>query len=129
MSITTFKPRVAVIDDEPIIADTLTEILTLHGYEARAHYNGESALASVREFCPQVLLSDVRMERLDGIETALRIRETQPRCRIILFTASPVRGEIYKRICDLGFEFLERPLHPREIVALLQMEGEGDGAA
>ncbi len=124
MSRTTSKARVAVIDDEPIIADTLTEILNLHGYDAQAHYSGESALSSVVDFRPQVVLSDVRMEKIDGIETALRIRDSQPGCRIILFTASPVRSEVYERIGDLGFEFLQRPLHPAEIMALLRMDCE-----
>lgn len=112
--------RIAVIDDEHIIADTLAEILKLHGYEAKAHYSGESAIADAQEFRPHVVLSDVRMEKVDGIETALRIRELQPECRIILFTASPVCKEIYERISKFGFEFLARPLHPQEVLALLR---------
>lgn len=113
-------PRVVVIDDEHIIADTLAEVLKLHGYQAKAHYSGESALADATKFCPDVVLSDVRMEKMDGIETALRIREYRPGCRIILFTASPVRNETYAKIKDLGFEFLPRPLHPQEVLDLLQ---------
>ena len=124
MNRTIIKSRVTVIDDEPVIADTLAEILSLHGYEAKAHYSGESALASVGEFCPQVVLSDVRMEKMDGIETALRIRQSHPGRRIILFTASLVRSDIHRRIHDLGFEFLQRPLHPREVLGLLGMDGE-----
>jgi DNA-binding NtrC family response regulator len=114
------RPRVTVIDDEQIIADTLAEILKLHGYEAKAHYSGESALADAKEFCPHVVLSDIHMQKIDGIETALRFRESQPECRIILFTASPMSGELYERISHLGFEFLQRPLHPLEVVALLR---------
>ncbi len=112
--------RIAVIDDEHIIADTLAEILKLRGYVAKAHYSGESAIADAQEFRPHVVLSDVRMENLDGIEAALRIREFQPECRMILFTASPVRKETYERISKLGFEFLARPLHPQEVLALLR---------
>jgi DNA-binding response OmpR family regulator len=114
------KFRVAIVDSEPIVADTLAEILNLHGYEAKAHYCGESALADAKLFCPQVVLSDVDTRKIDGIETALRFREGHPECRIILFTASPIRSEIYARIEDLGFEFLQRPLHPREVLALLR---------
>ncbi len=114
--------RVAVIDDEHIIADTLAEILKLHEYEAKAYYDGESALADAREFAPHVVLSDIRMQKIDGVETALRFRESQPECRIILFTASPLSSEVYERICRQGFEFLERPLHPREIVAILRQD-------
>ena len=113
-------PRVSVIDDEHIIADTLAEILKLHGYEAKAYYDGESALADAQDFCPQVVLSDIRMQKIDGIETALRFREFHPPCRVILFTATPMSGELYERISGLGFEFLQRPLHPQEVVALLR---------
>ena len=112
MKITSSRVRVAVIDDERIIADTLAEILKLHGYEAKPHYNGESALVDAGEFRPDVVLSDIQMGKIDGIETALRIRETQPQCRIILFTASPVGQDLYQKIDDLGFEFLRRPLQP-----------------
>ena len=116
------RTRVAVIDDERIIADTLVEILKLHGYEAKAHYDGESALVDAIWFRPNVVLSDVRMEKMDGIQTALRFRESHPDCRIILFTASPLRSDLYERICRLGFEFLQRPLHPREVLALVGNE-------
>jgi CheY-like chemotaxis protein len=128
MSTLPAKLRIAVIDDEHIVADTLVEILNLHGYEAKAHYSGESVLADLEQFHPHVVLSDVRMERIDGIETAIRIRAVQPGCRIILFTASPVRRRIYERIRDLGFEFLERPLHPSEVLALLRGGSQGTQA-
>lgn len=114
------KSRIVVIDDEQIITDTLVQILAMHGYEARAHYNGETAIADAKHFRPEVIMSDVRMQPIDGIETAMRIRAFLPRCRMILFTASPVRTQIEKRIRELGFEFLQRPLHPREVLALLQ---------
>ena len=122
MNQTQSRPRVIVIDDEHIIADTLSEILKLHGYEAKAHYDGESALAEAKKFGPHVVLSDIRMQKMDGIETALRFREAYPECRIILFTASPLRADLYERICDLGFEFLQRPLHPREVVAVVRQD-------
>ncbi len=114
------QPRVLAIDDEQIIADTLVQILKMHGYDARAQYSGEAAIEDAKEFHPQVVLSDVRMPKIDGIETALRIRKLQPTCRIILFTASPVRTETHQRISELCFEFLQRPLHPREVLAMLQ---------
>lgn len=112
--------RVFVIDDEQIVADTLVQILTMHGYKAKGYYSGEAALADASEFRPQVILSDVHMRSIDGIETARRIQVFLPACRMILFTASVVRTEIHRRIRELGFEFLPRPLHPREVLALLE---------
>lgn len=112
--------RVAVIDDERVIADTLAEILRLHGYDVKAHYSGESAMADAVEFSPQVVLSDIQMHTIDGVETALRIRELKPQCRIILVTASPLNWTLYERIRDLGFEFLQKPVRPQEILAVLR---------
>ena len=116
------KLRVVVIDDENIVADTLVQILTMYGYDARAHYSGETALADAKEFRPEVVLSDVQMGEIDGIETANRLRAILPACRIVLFTASPLRAGILERIRQLGFEYLERPLHPREVLAILEDE-------
>jgi DNA-binding NtrC family response regulator len=113
------KARVVVVDDEHIIADTLTEILNSHGFQAKALYSGEAALEEVHNFRPQIVLSDVQMGGIDGVEAAKRIRRVHPECRIILFTASPVRHSIHAVIDRLGFEFIERPLHPQEVLALL----------
>jgi DNA-binding NtrC family response regulator len=113
------KARVAVVDDEHIIADTLTEILNSRGFQAKALYSGEAAVEEVRDFRPQIVLSDVQMGGIDGVEAAIRIRRIHPECRIILFTASPVRHSIHAEIDRLGFEFIERPLHPQEVLDLL----------
>jgi DNA-binding NtrC family response regulator len=114
-----YKARVAVVDDEHIIADTLTEILNSRGFQAKALYSGEAAVEEVRDFGPQIVLSDVQMGGIDGVEAAIRIRRLHPECRIILFTASPVRHSIHAEIDRLGFEFIERPLHPQEVLDLL----------
>jgi DNA-binding NtrC family response regulator len=122
MSIAVHKPRVAVVDDERIIADTLAKILTIHGYEVKAHYSGESAVAGFGEFRPEIILSDVCMQGMNGIEAAIQIRKLHPECRIILFTASHSHHSIQARINVLGFEFLHRPLNPRKILALLRSD-------
>jgi DNA-binding NtrC family response regulator len=113
------KARVAIVDDEHIIADTLAEILNSHGFQAKALYSGEAAVEDVHLFRPQIVLSDVRMGGIDGVEAAIQIRRLHPECRIILFTASPGRHSIHAKIDNLGFEFIERPLHPQEVLALL----------
>lgn len=110
------RPRVLVIDDERLIADTLREILELHGLDATAHYSGESALESVETVRPDIVLSDIRMHLLDGVETATRIRALHPLCRVILFSASTLSAANRHKIRHLGFEYLERPLHPRELL-------------
>jgi DNA-binding NtrC family response regulator len=109
--------RVLVIDDERIIADTLTEILELHGFEATPLYSGESALEWVENSRPDIVLSDIVMHQVDGVETAVRIRSLHPECRVILFSASLVSSANRRKINSLGFEFLQRPLHPKDLLA------------
>ena len=118
---------VLVVDDDRLLADTLADILRKHGYRPVALYSGEEAVELARRFRPDVLLSDIRMSRLDGIEAARRIRELHPNCRVILFTAQTVSAAMRQTIDRLGFELLQRPLRPEDVLAALQSNAWDDG--
>src|SRR6187402_1568739 len=64
-------PRVLVVDDERLIADTVAKILNLHGFDAFCSYNGEDALQLAKSFRPDYLLSDVMMPKLNGVDLAM----------------------------------------------------------
>ena len=115
--IESINSRVLVIDDERLIADTLKEILELHGFVATSVYSGESALEWIESYRPDIVLSDIVMHQVDGIEAAMRIRTLYPECRVILFSASALSAATRWKIHHLGFEFLQRPLHPRDLLA------------
>ena len=72
------KPKVLVADDEQVIANTLAIILNQAGFEARAVYSGENATESLETFQPNMLISDVIMTGMTGIEAAARPR--RPTC-------------------------------------------------
>jgi CheY-like chemotaxis protein len=114
------KPTVLVIDDERVVADTLAEVLRMHGFAPVALYSGEEAVEFAGRFRPDIVLSDIRMNQIDGIEAARAIRKLHPDCRVILFTAAHVNEETKQIIQGLGFELLHRPLHPQHILSLLQ---------
>jgi DNA-binding NtrC family response regulator len=111
------KPKVLVIDDEALIADTLTEILSLHGYDATPLYSGESAIEWIENSRPDIVLSDIVMRQVDGVQAAVRIRELHPECRVILFSASALSSANRRKISSLGFEYLQRPLHPKDLLS------------
>jgi CheY-like chemotaxis protein len=117
------KPKVLVVDDDRMVADTLAEILRLHGFAPVALYSGEEAVEFAARFRPDIVLSDIHMRRVDGIEAAKIIRGLHPESRVILFTASAVNQKTRQIILGLGFELLQRPLHPERILTALRKSG------
>ena len=110
--------RILVIDDEKPLADTLTLILQGAGYEVTAAYDGASALSQVESFGPDVVISDVIMPGMNGIETCGRIQAEHPSCRIILFSGQAATNDLIRSAraegCD--WELLAKPVHPRELL-------------
>jgi CheY-like chemotaxis protein len=78
--------RVLIVDDERLIADTLALILTRHGFETTAVYSGEAAVEAAATVQPDVVITDVIMDGMNGIEVATRLCALHPGCRVILFS-------------------------------------------
>jgi CheY-like chemotaxis protein len=115
------KPKVLVVDDELIIADTLAMILNRSGYEARATYCGETAVQIASRFEPDMLISDVFMPGITGIEAAIKIRAALPSCRVLLFSGQAASVNLLAKACiqDDEFEILLKPVHPADLLARL----------
>lgn len=116
------KPLVLVIDDERLIADTVVAILNQSGFVAEAAYNGADAIELAREKCPQIVLSDVMMPHLDGIEASIAIRKLCPDSRVVLFSGHATTTELLASARKRGhdFELLAKPLHPKKLIEYLQ---------
>jgi CheY-like chemotaxis protein len=114
--------RILVIDDEVNIADSLTEILSDHGYEALACYSGQAAIELARRLCPNLVISDVVMPTLNGVDTVLAIREICPLARIILFSGQAGTADILREARAAGhqFEFFPKPIHPEQLLKKLR---------
>jgi DNA-binding NtrC family response regulator len=113
--------RIFVIDDESIIADSLTEILKTNGYEAVAFYNGQSAIESARRRCPDFVLSDVMMPSLNGIDTVIAISKLCRRSRIVLFSGQAGTADLLEsaRARGYDFELIPKPIHPDRLLRKL----------
>jgi CheY-like chemotaxis protein len=116
------KPKVLVADDERVIADTLAMILNQSGFEARAVYSGEKALESVATFVPDMLISDVIMADLNGIDAAIRIRELLPGIKVLLFSGQAATADLLEKARADGheFEILAKPVHPQDLLNKLR---------
>ena len=116
------KPRVLVADDEQVIANTLAIILNQAGFEARAVYSGENALETIDEFQPNMLISDVIMTGMTGIEAAIKVRAKLPACKILLFSGQAATADLLEKARAHGheFEILAKPVHPTDLLAKLR---------
>ena len=116
------KPKVLVADDEQVIANTLAIILNQAGFEAKAVYSGESAVENIDEFQPNMLISDVIMTGMTGIEAAIKIREKLPTCKILLFSGQAATADLLEKARAQGheFEILAKPVHPTDLLAKLR---------
>src|SRR5580704_5627449 len=102
---TNSKPRVLVADDEQVIANTLAIILNQAGFEARAVYSGEKVIEALDAFLPDMLISDVIMTGMTGIETAIEVRKRLPGCRILLFSGQAATADLLEKARIQGHEF------------------------
>lgn len=116
------SPRILVVDDEALIADTIVQILNRNGFIAEAAYGGKQAIEMAQRHCPELVLSDVLMPNVDGVEAAIRIRELCPDTRIVLFSGQAATVEILARARERGhtFELLPKPIHPTQLIKHLR---------
>ena len=116
------KPKVLVADDERVIADTLAMILNQSGFEARAVYSGEKAVELAPEFKPDMLISDVIMPGLNGIDAAIQLRALLPGIKILLFSGQAATADLLEKARTQGYEFeiLAKPVHPQDLLNKLR---------
>ena len=114
--------RVLVLDDERVIANSLALILNRSGFDARAVYTAEAAIRTAGELNPDILISDVIMEGMTGIDAAIRITEIVPNCRILLFSGQAATADLLERAEAAGhrFELIVKPVHPRVLLERLR---------
>ena len=126
---------VLVVDDEPTITDIVSRYLERAGYRARAAYDGLEAVAAVAARRPDLVVLDIMLPGIDGLEVMRRIRQdADGPVGVILLTA---RGEEHDRIAGLrdgADDYIAKPFSPAELVArvgavLRRTRPEEDGEA
>jgi CheY-like chemotaxis protein len=110
------------VDDEAVIADTIVQILNRDDFVAEAAYSGEEAIEAAHRIQPEIVLSDVLMPNIDGIDAAIAIQQICPDARIVLFSGQAATLEILSRARARGhdFELLSKPIHPTVLLKHLK---------
>jgi DNA-binding response OmpR family regulator len=115
-------PTVFVVDDEETIAFTLAAILNQSGFRATAFTNPEKALKAAESDAPSLLISDVVMPEMDGIDLAIQFRSAHPQCKVLLFSGQSATTDLLKSASLQGHEFqiLAKPVHPKDLLAAIR---------
>jgi DNA-binding NtrC family response regulator len=115
-------PRVFVVDDEPIIASTFAAILTMRGFDATSFTEPREALKAALSGRPDLLISDVMMPLLNGIDLAIRLKAICPNCEVLLFSGQTATPTLLETALANGYDFevLPKPVHPTDLVNKIQ---------
>ncbi|HSY04070.1 MAG TPA: response regulator [Acidobacteriaceae bacterium] len=114
------EKRVLIVDDEHNIADTLKTIFSNAGYSAQAAYSAEQALPLIAEWNPQLVIVDVRLPGMNGVDLAMKMKAEFPLSSTLLFTGDGSVAELVELARRKGhnFELLAKPVPPGELLTL-----------
>jgi DNA-binding NtrC family response regulator len=122
MSLSKDKLLVFVVDDEPIIASTVAMILESKGFDAKPFTNPIEALATAWLHAPDLLISDVVMPQMSGVNLAIQVKGQCPDCKVLLFSGQAATADMLRGVRALGhdFQFLLKPVHPTDLLKQIQ---------
>jgi two-component system, OmpR family, response regulator len=124
-------PRVLVVDDEPSITDAVSTALRYEGFETEEAASGRAAERAIDDFRPDLIVLDIMLPDLDGLELARRLRDGHQRTPVIFLTARDATEDKVAGLA-LGDDYVTKPFSLAEIVArvravLRRTRGDEDG--
>jgi two-component system response regulator HydG len=119
------KGRVLIVDDEATARSALAEILNDEGFSVRTASDGFRALAAAEAFRPDVVVTDIKMPGMDGLELLGRLKEFDPEIAVILVTAFGAVGTAVQAMRSGATDYLVKPLNSDELLVVLERAVEG----
>ena len=106
--------RIFVVDDEPVIASSLAATLRMNGFSARFFSSPLEALAAARSESPDLVISDVAMRGVSGVDLAIQMRAQYPNCNILFFSGQAGTLDLLEGARAQGYDFrlLAKPVFP-----------------
>ncbi len=112
--------KIIIIDDDPTIIEALTEMLELEGFDVESHIRAEKALISLNKNSAAVILSDVRMPKMDGLSLLARTQELDNELPVLLMSGHGDIPMAIEAMKEGAYDFLEKPLQPAQLINQLQ---------
>ncbi|MFD7276504.1 response regulator [Streptomyces sp. NPDC059862] len=120
-------PRVLIVDDQTLIRTGFRLILTARGIEVVGEAaDGAEAVSLARELAPDVVLMDIRMPAMDGLEATSRILQHTPDCRVLMLTTFDLDRYVYTALSIGASGFLLKDVTPEHLAAAVRLVNTGD---
>ncbi|GAA1078142.1 two-component system response regulator MtrA [Tsukamurella strandjordii] len=110
------KPRILVIDDDPALAEMLTIVLRNEGFDSMVVGDGTQALGAAREFRPDLVLLDLMLPGMNGIDVA-RVLRADSNVPIVMLTAKADTVDVVLGLESGADDYVIKPFKPKELVA------------
>jgi DNA-binding NarL/FixJ family response regulator len=121
--------RVLIVDDHPLTRDALRRLLAAHGFEVVGEAGGgEDAVALTRELKPDLVLLDLSMPGLGGLEALPRLRKAAPGCEVVVLTASEDEDSLLAAVRSGAAGYVLKSEPPERIVEFLRGVARGEAA-
>ncbi len=111
--------HVLVVDDNRSMAETIRDILTLQGWTCDVAFSGEDALERAAARPPDVVLMDIKMEGMNGVETFRALRRRNPALKAVLMTAYSTTALVEEARAEGVIDVLNKPVSPTAVIQLL----------
>nr|SBO95789.1 DNA-binding response regulator, LuxR family [Nonomuraea gerenzanensis] len=121
------SPRVLIADDQELVRVGFRLILTARGIDVAGEAaDGEQAVARARSLRPDVVLMDIRMPGMDGLEATRQVLAHDPHCRVIMLTTFDLDRYVYAALTLGASGFLLKDVTPEHLAAAVRLVGTGD---
>ena len=117
-------PSVLIVDDESAILDTLRILLRNEGFEPHVAHGGRKALEQLEVLHPDIVLTDIRMPNVGGVEVLAAARDSDPDVPVILMTAQATLQSAMQAVNAGAFYYIQKPFRNDELIAILRRAAE-----
>jgi DNA-binding response OmpR family regulator len=114
-----------------VISETLATILNISGFDAKSFYHPDRAIAAAVDLAPDLLITDVVLPGMSGVELAIRFRKSHPQCKVLLFSGQAQTADLLDDARKQGYDFelLAKPVHPSDLIKRVRGEMALDAEA
>ena len=118
------KPRILVVDDEPVVRESIYDWFTQGDYPIEMAADGPEAMQKLQESSWDILLTDVKMPGMDGLELQQKAKELDPDITVIVMTAYASVDSAMKAIKEGAYDYVTKPLDPDDLEQIIDRAAE-----